>query len=134
MLIKQNFNKFFQNKTYFFRYKDPKDPEFKLFKYYFSDFQTEIAVAFGVAEFIPISRFFYRKLIKKGIKTVEDFKDVIKLKYKDHYKEYNENIIRDFCDALILSKNEALNEDKESKPYLTDDNLALVILDLFMGN
>ncbi len=62
-----------------------------------------------------------------------EFKEVIKKKYKDHYKEFNEYIIRDFCDALILAKNEALNEDKESKSYLTDDNLTFVILDLFMG-
>ncbi len=59
---------------------------------------------------------------------------MLKIKYKHHYEDYNENIIRDFCDALISAKNEALNEDKESKPYLTDDNLTLVILDLFLGN
>jgi hypothetical protein len=117
----------------FFRYKDLKDPEYKTFKHFFADFQTEIGPAFGLIEFIPITRFFYRKLINKTIKTFEDIKEVLKTKYKHHYEDYNENIIRDFCDALISAKNEALNEDKESKPYLTDDNLSLAIVDLFMG-
>ncbi len=117
-----------------FRYKDLKDPEYKQFKYFFADFDTEFGPAFGLIEFIPITRFFYRKLINKSIKTIEDIKEVLKTKYKHHYEDYNENIIRDFCDALISAKNEALNEDKESKKYLTDDNLTLVILDLFMGN
>ncbi len=118
----------------FFRYKDLNDPEYKQFKYFFADFQTEFAQAFGLFEFIPITRFFYRKFINKTIKTIEDIREVLKIKYKHHYEDYNENIIRDFCDALISAKNEALNEDKESKPYLTDDNLTLVILDLFLGN
>ncbi len=118
----------------FFRYKDLKDPEYKQFKYFFADFLTEIGPPFGLIEFIPITRFFYRKLINKTIKTFEDIKEVLKIKYKYHYEDYNENIIRDFCDALISAKNEALNEDKESKKYLTDDNLTLVIMDLFMGN
>jgi hypothetical protein len=104
-----------------------------MFEYFFANFQTEVGQAFGFIELIPITRFLYRKLINKTIKIVEEFKEIIKNKYKDHYKEFNEYIVRDFCDALILAKNEALNEDKESKPYLTDDNLTLVILDLFMG-
>ncbi|CAG2181430.1 unnamed protein product, partial [Oppiella nova] len=40
---------------------------------------------------------------------------------------------RDFCDALITAKNEALREGKESAPYLTDENLAMTIFDLFFA-
>jgi hypothetical protein len=132
--LKWNYFSFILFIYLFFRYKDLKDPEYKQFKYFFYDFQIEIGPALGLIEFIPITRFFYRKLINKTIKTFEDIKEVLKIKYKDHYKGFKEYIIRDFCDALISAKNEALSEDKESKPYLTDDNLTLVILDLFMGN
>jgi hypothetical protein len=85
-------------------------------------------------EFLPIARLYYRNVIKKTEKTVANFIEVIKLKYICHHESYDQNIIRDFCDALISAKYEALNEDKESKKYLTDDNLTLVIMDLFMGN
>jgi hypothetical protein len=104
-----------------------------LFEYFFDEFQSEIGPAWGLIEFLPIARFYYRSVIKKTEKTVANIIEVIKFKYIDHYESYDQNIIRDFCDALISAKNEALNEDKESKPYLTDDNLALSIVDLFMG-
>ncbi|CAG2183102.1 unnamed protein product, partial [Oppiella nova] len=39
----------------------------------------------------------------------------------------------DFCDALITAKNEALREGKESAPYLTDTNLTMTVMDLFMA-
>ncbi len=104
-----------------------------MFEYFFDKFQSEFGPVWGLIEFLPIARFYYRSAIKKTEKTVANFIEVIKLKYIDHCESYDQNIIRDFCDALILAKNEALNEDKESKPYLTDDNLALAIVDLFMG-
>jgi steroid 17alpha-monooxygenase/17alpha-hydroxyprogesterone aldolase/cytochrome P450 family 1 subfamily A polypeptide 1 len=104
-----------------------------MLKYIFSDFQKEVGPIFELIEFVPITRFYYRKEIKRFHKTIIDFIDVIANKYKDHYKEYNENSIRDFSDAVIFAKNEALAEGKESAPYLTDENLALVIVDLFMG-
>ncbi|CAG2182140.1 unnamed protein product, partial [Oppiella nova] len=44
-----------------------------------------------------------------------------------------ESIVRDFCDALILAKNEALLEGKESAPYLNDDNITMVVWDLFIA-
>jgi steroid 17alpha-monooxygenase/17alpha-hydroxyprogesterone aldolase/cytochrome P450 family 1 subfamily A polypeptide 1 len=104
-----------------------------MLKYIFSDFQKEVGSIFELIEFVPITRFYYRKEIKRFHKTIIDFIDVIANKYRKHYKEYNENSIRDFSDAVIFAKNEALAEGKESAPYLTDENLALVIVDLFMG-
>ena len=50
-----------------------------------------------------------------------------------HYDDYDGSVIRDFCDALISAKNDAINESKESAPYLTDNNLAMAIMDLFFG-
>ena len=58
---------------------------------------------------------------------------LLKNKYQAHYKDYDENVIRDFCDTLITAKNEALREGKESAPYLTDENLAMAVFDLFIA-
>jgi hypothetical protein len=77
-----------------------------------------------------LTRVWFNKKVGHINKTVENFRDLIKNKYQEHYKDYNENIIRDFCDSVIFAKNEA----KESVEYLTDENLALVIVDLFTGN
>jgi hypothetical protein len=117
----------------FSRYTDSEDSEYQMLKYLYSDFGKEIAPIFQLIEFLPITRFYYRKEVNRIHKTTQDFIDVITNKYRDHCKDYNENLIRDFCDAVIFAKNEALAEGKESAPYLTDKNLALVIMDLFMG-
>ncbi len=104
-----------------------------MFEYFFDEFQSEFGTVWSLIEVLPIARFYYRSVIKKTEETCANFIEIIKLKFIDHYESYDQNIIRDFCDALISAKNEALNEDKESKPYLTDDNLSLAIVDLFMG-
>ncbi|CAG2108040.1 unnamed protein product, partial [Medioppia subpectinata] len=54
-------------------------------------------------------------------------------KFTKHFDDYNESIERDFCDALISAKNDALRDGKESAPYLTDANLAMTVMDLFFA-
>jgi hypothetical protein len=112
------------------RYNDSNDPEYKQIKYFFSDFQTEVGPVFGLIQFLPLTRVWFNTKVGYFKKTVENFRDLIKNKYQEHYKDYYENNIRDFCDSVIFAKNEA----KESVEYLTDENLALVIVDLFTGN
>ena len=104
-----------------------------MLKYIFCDFGKEMAHIFQLIQFLPITRFYYRKQIKRFHKTTQHFIDVIANKFRDHYENYNESSIKDFCDAVIFAKNEALAEGKESAPHLTDQNLALLIVDLFMG-
>ncbi|CAG2165157.1 unnamed protein product [Oppiella nova] len=58
---------------------------------------------------------------------------MIRNTFKDHYMDYSDAIERDICDALITAKNEALREGKEWAPYLTDDNLAMSAMTLFLG-
>ena len=81
-------------------------------------------------ETIPGFKFIDPKF-HKFKKIFQKFLDMITDKYESHYKDYDESVIRDFCDTLITAKNEALREGKESAPYLTDENLALCIFDLF---
>ena len=57
----------------------------------------------------------------------------VRQKYHEHLKDHQKGLVRDFCDALIEAKEEAIQEDKESAPHFTDQNLSLVILDLFFG-
>lgn len=54
-------------------------------------------------------------------------------KYHLHQKDYQFGQIRDFTDAMISAKNDALQNEKESAAYLTDKNLCLCLLDLFSG-
>jgi hypothetical protein len=112
---------------------DIEDEEFKKIKYYMYDFIHEIGSRFILWEFMPIMRLIDRSLLKKQIKNFSELKEMVKNKYINHYKDFNETVTRDFCDALISAKNEALTEGKESAPYLTDDNLSMAILDLFIG-
>ena len=66
-------------------------------------------------------------------KNMNDICELLETKFKSHYKDYDESVIRDFCDTLITAKNEALKEGKESAPYLKDNNLAMAVLDLFFA-
>ena len=59
---------------------------------------------------------------------------MVNTKFKNHYQDYNESIERDFCDALISSKNDALKDGKDMAIHLTDANLSIITLDvLFAG-
>ena len=64
---------------------------------------------------------------------MNDFVIMVKQKYDKHLEDYDPSIERDFCDALISAKNDALREGKESAPYLNDINLSMCIFDLFLA-
>ena len=57
----------------------------------------------------------------------------MKKKFYNHYEDYDESVVRDLCDTLITAKNDAIRDGKETAPYLTDDNLAMAILDVFVA-
>ena len=84
-------------------------------------------------QFVPL----YKRIMGNKWRAFEsNFNQVIqlmKIKYQAHYKDYDENVIRDFCDTLITAKNEALREGKESAPYLKDENLAMAVFDMFLA-
>ena len=103
------------------------------YKYIINDYQEEIGYRFLLWQFIPLMRFIDRKMFNKRKIIFNELIDIFKNKYLNHYKDYNESVIRDICDALIYAKNEALAKGKGVAPYLTDNNLAMVVLDLFLG-
>ena len=53
--------------------------------------------------------------------------------YEKHEKSYDKDIKRDFCDILISAKKEAIEEEKQTAPYLTDTNLAVCLIDILLG-
>ena len=90
-------------------------------------------IQFFLWEFSPIFRLIDNKIVAKYRKLMINTIEMMKNKFRFHYEDYNESVIRDFCDALISAKNDALNEGKESAPYLTDENLAMTVYDLYFA-
>ncbi|CAG2174806.1 unnamed protein product [Oppiella nova] len=84
---------------------DIEQDELIKFKYCFTDFQSDL---------------------DEMMKYIMDI-------YTSHNDTYNRGVIRDFCDTLIMAKHEAVEQDKLTAPYLTDENLAASINDLLMG-
>ncbi|CAG2172180.1 unnamed protein product [Oppiella nova] len=112
---------------------DMEDKEFKQIKYALKDFGKEAGSRFLLWEFSPLFRLIDRKMSQKQRRLMRELVEMIRNKFKPHYDDYSDAIERDFCDALISAKNEALREGKESAPYLTDDNLAMAVFDLFFA-
>ena len=102
-------------------------------KYALRDFGREVGNRFLLWEFSSIARLLDRKMVKKHMDLTDDLVQMINDRFISHYKEYDKSSERDFCDALISAKNDALREGKESAPYLTDVNLAMSIFDLFFA-
>ena len=82
---------------------------------------------------VPVLKPFYNKTYKKVGQTLENISLNVRKKYISHLEDHQKGVIRDFCDALIEAKEEAISEEKESAPHLSDINLSLVIMNLFFG-
>jgi hypothetical protein len=57
----------------------------------------------------------------------------IEEKLVEHKKDYQEGNIRDFANALLAAKDEAIREEKENAQYLNDHNLTLTLTNFFQG-
>jgi hypothetical protein len=82
---------------------------------------------------VPILKLVYFNATNKVSKVLLDLSLNIRGKYHKRLQDHQKGVIRDFCDALIEAKEEAINEEKESAPHLNDNNLSLVIMNLFFG-
>ena len=106
------------------------DPEFMRIKF-INEEQQKLGGYVFAAEFIPILRFIFKKKINLMNQRFAEFMGILKEKYCSHKKDYQDGYIRDFTDALINAKIDSEKNEKEAAPYLTDDNLALTLSDLF---
>ena len=109
------------------------DPEYKALKYVNRDGFQETNQRFIFWEMFPILRKLDYKVYSKMERVFDENIDLLKNKFQSHYKDYDDSVVRDFCDALISAKNDALREGKESAPYLNDTNLTLAVFDLFLA-
>ena len=105
----------------------------KQIRYVFKDFNENEGNRWLVWEFSSIMRLIDYKLVKKHRKLWLDLIETIKNKFKAHYKDYSESVIRDFCDTLITAKNDSLKSGKVSAHCLTDENLSMAVFDLFFA-
>ncbi|XP_054165765.1 steroid 17-alpha-hydroxylase/17,20 lyase-like [Oppia nitens] len=84
-------------------------------------------------EFSSLIRLWDRQLVLKQRRIIEEVMLMIRNKFRKHNDDYNELIERDFCDALITSRNVSLRDGKQWASYLTDENLAMIVYDLFFA-
>jgi ADP-heptose:LPS heptosyltransferase len=108
------------------------DHELKEIKYIVFDYFQEVGNIFTMLEFAPFLRPFFSNKLNEFKQVQKRLEDYIMERYISHL-EYQEGNDQDFCDTLITAKNDAIREQKESAPYLTDKNLAFAVFDLFAG-
>ena len=109
------------------------DSEFLQLKYLSEETNKNFTGIVVASDFIPILRPFAKGKVKLITDSFSGIINILKQKYLSHQKDYQFEQIRDFTDALIFAKLDALQNEKGSAPYLTDDNLALALSDLFSG-
>ncbi|CAG2173651.1 unnamed protein product, partial [Oppiella nova] len=112
---------------------DIEQDELKKFKYCTTDFQTDLGNWLFLYEFVPIIRCFMRNPLIKYAKYKDEMMEYSVDIYSSHNNTYNKGVKRDFCDTLIKAKQEAVEQDKLTAPYFTDENLAASVNDLFMA-
>ena len=109
------------------------DPEFLRLRYTSEESNKNLTGLVVSSDLVPVLKPFVQNKVKLIRELGLEQLSILKQKYVSHQKDYQFGQIRDFTDALISAKLDALQNEKESKPYLTDDNLALALLDLFSG-
>ncbi|CAG2103884.1 unnamed protein product, partial [Medioppia subpectinata] len=113
---------------------DIEQTELRKFKYISTDFLTDLGNSLFLYEFIPVIRYFMANPLIKYKRYFKEMLNYTRDIYIKHDKTHDlNNNLRDFCDILIAAKHEAIAEDKQTAPYFTDDNLPVVLIDLFMG-
>lgn len=86
-------------------------------------------------EIFPFLRsfYFYKKIYNQAKDNSRKCVEIFKQNYQESLGNFDSNEIKTFADALIFSKKEAEEEEKDSSKYLNDDNLALVLAELFIA-
>ena len=109
------------------------DHEFLRLRYTSEESNKNFTGLVVASDFVPVLKLFVKNRVKLIRELGLEQLSILKQKYVSHQKDYQFGQIRDFTDALISAKFDALQNEKESKLYLTDDNLALALFDLFAG-
>ena len=115
-----------------FRYS-MKDQEFSKIIKSIENFKKSLNKVF-IVEFYPILKLFINNSsFHTTQNAIIELIEMAKQKYKNHQNDYQVELIRDLTDGLLAAKDDAINNSKESAPYLTDNNLAAVLQELLIG-
>ena len=106
------------------------DPEF-LEMISFSEEQRKNGGYAVACQYLPILKIFLKSKLDLVNSQFTQMMEILIAKYRSHQNDYQDGQIRDFTDALIHAKLDSEQNQKEAAPYLTDNNLALTLSDLF---
>lgn len=73
-----------------------------------------------IMQFLPLSAILFVPEMKNIFKIFRQYKHYLIGQFKSHEKTFEAGVVRDFTDALIEARNEAVRDGKESAPYLTN--------------
>jgi cytochrome P450 family 2 subfamily U polypeptide 1 len=80
---------------------------------------------------MPIFKPFDQHKIDLVKKVGQNYRSILLREYMKKKANYSPDIVRDFADCVIKSKEEAEKEDSSIGEYLTDYNLMMIIHDLY---
>ncbi|XP_031548545.1 steroid 17-alpha-hydroxylase/17,20 lyase-like [Actinia tenebrosa] len=110
------------------------DPEF-LRVYSLNETITNTNVVRSVTDVFPLLCHFMKVKVNNlddEIRSSECERfELLKLKYQQHQETFDENVTRDYTDALIRAKIAAEKEDNLNKKFLTDDNIISSLTSIF---
>ena len=109
-----------------------KDEEFLKFKKIIDSFEHILNQVFAT-EFMPFLKLFLHKSFYTTQDEMIELFDIAKQKYKSHQNDYHEGLLKDFTDGLLAAKIDSIKNSKENAPYLTDNNLAVTVIQLIIG-
>ena len=109
---------------------DIDDEEFTSIVYYNEILMEGLAAANGV-DFLTWLRYFPNKNISLIRESVSIRDPILDRWLEKHRETFQKGNIRDFTDALIDAANEEIAENQMSQRYLEEDNLLMIMHDMF---
>ncbi len=109
---------------------DINDEEFSKIIHLNQNISEGLAGGNGV-DFLTWLRFFPNRHINQLRESVSLRDPILLRRLRKHQETYEEGNIRDFTDALIYAANEEIKEEKSSQRYLKEENILMIMADIF---
>ncbi|CAG2111235.1 unnamed protein product [Medioppia subpectinata] len=103
-------------------------------KYLITEFLTDLGPSLFLYQFVPVLQYLMADPLAKYKQYFTDLMTYTRNIYQTHDKTHDSENLCDFCDILIAAKHEAIADDKQTAPYLTDDNLPAALIDMLTGS
>ena len=108
------------------------DPVFKMLKEVI-EISNNQSSEFFLIMMIPWLRYWYASQWKKTVKLFSTMNEYQMSQMIKHKEKFNPNEVKDFCDALLTAKYEAEKENSSDSKFLSMQNLANVISNIFFA-